>query len=134
MPALIAVDPGEAVLRIAAGEEAFDDVFLDATPEAAARPQLRRMPGGTLIQGRRARLARPVDPPTGGLRSMRAPLHARNNALQPQEGARPIQPLTCFFVSKRNQASRDPSEIPAAVAMAGVGALQRVMYDAMSYK
>ena len=49
MPALIAVDPREAVLRIAAFEEPFDDTFLDATAEPAARLQLRRMPGGALI-------------------------------------------------------------------------------------
>jgi hypothetical protein len=34
------------LLRIAACEESFDDIFLDAAPEPAARPQLGRMPGG----------------------------------------------------------------------------------------
>ena len=48
MLALIAVDPGEAVLRIAAFEEPPDDVLLDAAAEAAARSQLGRMPGGAL--------------------------------------------------------------------------------------
>jgi len=42
MPALVAVDPGEAVLRIAAGEEAFDDVLLDAAAEAAGKPTAGR--------------------------------------------------------------------------------------------
>jgi len=48
-PALIAVNPGEAVLRVAAFEEPFDDALLDATAEPATRLQLRRMPGGALI-------------------------------------------------------------------------------------
>jgi hypothetical protein len=47
--ALIAVNPGKAVLRVAAGEESFDDIFLDVTAEPAARLQLGRMPGGALI-------------------------------------------------------------------------------------
>ena len=38
VPAPFAVDPGEAVLRIAAGEESPDDVLLYAAAEAAARP------------------------------------------------------------------------------------------------
>ena len=49
MPALIAVNPAKAVLRVAAFEEPFDDTFLDATAEPATRLQLRRMPGGALI-------------------------------------------------------------------------------------
>jgi hypothetical protein len=36
VPALIAVNPGEAVLRFTAFEEPFDDTFLDATPSAPA--------------------------------------------------------------------------------------------------
>jgi hypothetical protein len=32
-PALIAANPGEAVLRVAAFEEPFDDALLDATAE-----------------------------------------------------------------------------------------------------
>ena len=63
MPAMVAVDPGEAVLRIAAFEESSDDIFLDATPEAAVRLQLGRMPGGTLVQRGRARRARPENRP-----------------------------------------------------------------------
>ena len=58
MPAMVAVDPGEPVLRIAACEEPFDDIFLDAAPEPAARPHLGRMPGGALIKRRRARLCK----------------------------------------------------------------------------
>lgn len=80
MPALIAVDPGEAVVRIAAFEKAFDDVFLDAAPEPVIRLQLGRMPGRTLVQRARARLARPVHPAPGSLRRMRAALHAASNA------------------------------------------------------
>jgi hypothetical protein len=49
VPALAAVNPGEAVLRVAAFEEPFDDTFLDATAEPATRLQLGRMPGGALI-------------------------------------------------------------------------------------
>ena len=49
MPALIAVNPGEAVLRVTAFEEPFDDTFLDATAEPATRLQLGRTPGGALI-------------------------------------------------------------------------------------
>ena len=44
MPALIAVDPGEAALRIPASEEPFDDIYFDATPEPATRLQFMRMP------------------------------------------------------------------------------------------
>jgi hypothetical protein len=73
---MVAVDPGEPVLRIAACEEPFDDIFLDAAPEPAARPQLGRMPGSALIKRRRARLARPVYPASGRLRRMHASLHA----------------------------------------------------------
>src|SRR5438128_2592361 len=62
MPAMGAVDPSEPVPRIAACEKPFDDTFLDMTSEPAARLQLGRMPGGTLIQRRRAQIARPVDP------------------------------------------------------------------------
>jgi len=46
VPALIAVNPGEAVL-VAAFEEPFDDFFLDVTDEPATRLQLGRMPGVT---------------------------------------------------------------------------------------
>jgi len=42
VPALIAVDPGRAVVRIAAFEEALDDVFLDAAAQAI---------GGLQVQG-----------------------------------------------------------------------------------
>jgi hypothetical protein len=52
MQALVAVDPGEAMLRIAAGEEPLDDIDFDAPPEPATRLQLGRMPGGALIQRR----------------------------------------------------------------------------------
>jgi len=37
MPALVAIDPGETVLRIAAGEEPPDDVLLHAAAKATAR-------------------------------------------------------------------------------------------------
>jgi len=43
------LNPGEAVLRVAAFEEPCDDTFLDATAEPATRRQLGRMPGGALI-------------------------------------------------------------------------------------
>lgn len=65
MTAMVAVDPGETELRVAAGEEPPDDVLLDAAPETAARSQLRCVPGGALVQRRRARLARPLYPATG---------------------------------------------------------------------
>ncbi len=55
---MVAVDPGESVLRIAAFEEPFDDILLDVASEPAARFQLRRMPGGILIKRRRARLCK----------------------------------------------------------------------------
>ena len=53
VPALAAVNPGEAVLRV-------------------ARLKLGRMPGGAFIQRRRARIARPVRPGSGHLRCMHA--------------------------------------------------------------
>jgi hypothetical protein len=67
MPAMVAVDPGEAVLRIAAGEESPDDVLLDAAAEAAFRPQFRRMPGGAPVQRARAWFAWPIYPASGSL-------------------------------------------------------------------
>ena len=106
MPALIAVDPREAVLRVAAGEEPFDDIDFDAPPEPATSLQLGRMPGGALIQRRRARFARPVHPASGSLRRMRAPLHATSNAFHSREGARRSQPLPRGFVSRRKYADR----------------------------
>ena len=68
MPALVAVDSGEAVLRVAAGKEPFDDIYFDATPEPATRLQFMRMPGGALVERARVRLARPVYPASGSLR------------------------------------------------------------------
>lgn len=52
MPAMVAVDPGEAVLRISAGDESPDDVFFDTAAKAAARSQFRRMPGSALAERR----------------------------------------------------------------------------------
>lgn len=114
MTALVAVDPGETVLRVAAGEEPRDDVLLDVTLEPAACLQFWRVPGGALMQRRRARLARPVNPSTSGLRRMRASLHASSNAFLQWVGAQRIQLLPGDFVTRRKYANRDFSNIAAA--------------------
>lgn len=111
MSALIAVDPGEATLRIAAGEEAFDDIDFDAPPEPATRFQFGRMPGGALVERARARLARPVDRASGHLGRMRARLHDLSNAFRLQAGARGAQPLSRVFVSRRKHTGRDESSV-----------------------
>jgi hypothetical protein len=43
VPALRAIEPGKAVVRIAAFEKPLDDVFLDSACEAVAAFQLRRV-------------------------------------------------------------------------------------------
>jgi hypothetical protein len=56
VPALVAVDPGEAMLRIAALEEPPDDVVLDAAPETAVRLQVStETTSGILLQRKRIR-------------------------------------------------------------------------------
>jgi hypothetical protein len=44
MPVLVAVDPGEAMLRHAAFKEAPDDVLFDAAHETDIRVRVSRMP------------------------------------------------------------------------------------------
>ncbi len=80
MAAIAAAQPGEAVMRIAAFEEALDDVLLDPAHEAAARLQLRRVPYSALIERVRAHVARAVRPAAEGLRHRFAFVHASSNA------------------------------------------------------
>ncbi len=107
MAAIPAAQPGKAMMRVAAFEEALDDVLLDAAREAIARFQLRRLPDRTLVECARVWLARPVNPAARSLRRMRASLHDTSNAAKRQDGAgrTPLSP--CDFVSRRKQSIRD---------------------------
>ena len=61
MSAGIAVDPGKAVVWVAAGEEALKRLLFDRAPQRAGRPQLARVTARALPQRACARIARAVE-------------------------------------------------------------------------
>jgi len=60
MTAGVAVDSRKSLARIAAGDGAFDDLLLDATPHAARLAQLSRMALRALPKRARAQIARAI--------------------------------------------------------------------------
>jgi len=72
VPALVAPDAGEAVVRIAALDVAIDHPPFDRASQAPRRAQLRGTAPGALPQRAGARVARPIQAPGAGAASMPA--------------------------------------------------------------
>lgn len=85
MPARVAADAGEAVVRVAALEEALEHLLFHRAPDASRAPQLLGVPRGALPQGARSGIARPVEavgcgPGERSVDGVVMPIHAGANA------------------------------------------------------
>ena len=81
MPAGVAANAGETVMRVAAFDEASDGPLLHLALKPPGGSQFLRMAYDALVKGARARVARPIDPAAwrNGISTGHPPSNARGD-------------------------------------------------------